>query len=66
MFAPLRYMEDILAEFEQRNFSWSYWIWRRTYQWGAGGYAIERQAADGSPYSLFELCLKHLKKAMGG
>jgi len=60
-----QYLQDVLAEFKARKFHWTYWIWRRTSSWGEGGYAIERQSVDGS-YSLFELCLKHLRAALGG
>jgi len=59
-----QYMTDILSEFDQRKFHWTYWIWRRTKSWGEGGYPIERQAEDGS-YSLFELALKHLSMYLG-
>jgi hypothetical protein len=57
-------MEDILAEFDERKFHWTYWIWRRTKSWGEGGYPIERQAEDGS-YSIFELALKQLATYIG-
>ena len=59
-----QYMTDILAEFTDLKFHWTYWIWRRTKSWGETGYPIERQAEDGS-YSLFELALKHISKYLG-
>ena len=59
-----QYMTDVLAEFTERKFHWTYWIWRRTQSWGEGGFAIERQAQDGS-YSLFQLCLDYLKTVIG-
>jgi len=59
-----QYLLDILSEFADRGFHWSYWIWRRTSAWGTDGYAIQRQASDGS-YSTFELCLRYLRQFGG-
>ena len=59
-----QYLNDILSEFEQRRFHWSYWIWRRDNSWATDLYAIERQNANGT-YELFQLALSHLGQYLG-
>ena len=58
-----QYLDDVLAEFEEREFHWTYWIWRRTRDWGVGGYAIERESKDGE-HSVFDVALDGLNRVL--